>query len=158
MTQAGYDKKLEEFEKIKEKLKETSKNKITAAYDGSGDGWHDNFTYEQLDLQEEGLIERLRGYQEFLERVVIIEKDELNENQVNIGDQVLIQIVYEDGDREELMVLLDDASLDEHAVSLASPLGKVLYKGEIGQEYYYEVRDIKNKVIIKDIVSKMPSN
>ncbi len=58
MTKAGYNKKLEEFNKIKEKLKETSKNKITAAYDGSGDTWHDNFTYEQLDLQEEGLIDR----------------------------------------------------------------------------------------------------
>lgn len=158
MTKAGYNKKLEEFNKIKEKLKETSKNKITAAYDGSGDTWHDNFTYEQLDLQEEGLIDRLKGYQEFLANVVIVQKEKLADNQINIGDKVLIQIIYEDEDSEELTVLLDDASNDEHAVSLASPLGKVLYKAKIGETHYYEVENIKNKVIIKDIISKMPSS
>ncbi len=64
MTQEGYDKKLKEFNRIKQKLKQTSRNKIEAAYDGSGDTWHDNFTYEQLDLQEEGLLSRLENMQD----------------------------------------------------------------------------------------------
>lgn len=158
MTKAGYEKKMAEFNQVKALLKETSKNKIMAAYDGSGDTWHDNFTYEQLDLQEEGLIERLNGYQEILSNVVIIEKEDLEKNMVNIGDKVLVQIIYDDGESENLELILDDASHDEHAVTLSSPLGKVLYKAKINESYDYEVGNVKNKVVIQKIIEKAPSS
>lgn len=149
MTQEGYDKKLKEFNRIKQKLKQTSRNKIEAAYDGSGDTWHDNFTYEQLDLQEEGLLSRLENMQDELNNTVIIKRENLNNNLINIGDKVLVTIMYFDGDSEELLLILDDGSSEKNAVTLNSPLGKILYKAEIGKEYEYNVNDELNRVIIK---------
>ena len=49
MTQEGYDKKMEEFNRLKQKLKQTSRNKIEAAYDGSGDTWPE-YNYIAIDV------------------------------------------------------------------------------------------------------------
>lgn len=154
MTQDGYEKKLEEFKQLTVKLRDVSKRKITSAYDGSGDTWHDNFSYEQLDLIEDGMIVRLEKMQELLSNVVIIDKEELDESVVNIGDRILIEIIYEDGEREKLNVLLDDTSDEDYAVSLDSPLGRGLYKAELGKEYFYTVGEINNKFIVKKITKK----
>lgn len=149
MTQEGYNKKMEEFNRIKQKLKQTSRNKIESAYDGSGDTWHDNFTYEQLDLQEEGLLARLENMQEELSNTIIIKRENFGKDLVNIGDKVLVIINYFNGDSEELILTLDDGSCEENAVTLNSPLGKVLYKAEIGKEYEYTVNNQTNKVLVK---------
>ncbi len=150
MTKEGYDKKIKEFEETKRLLKETSKNKIEAAYDGSGDTWHDNFTYEQLDLQETGLLSRLESMQELLSNVEIVEKKSLENNVVNLGDRIAIEIYYEDGECEALDVILDESTEDENAVTLSSPLGKVLYMSKIGDKRTYLVNGSTNTVIIKD--------
>ena len=150
MTKEGYAKKLKEFEETKKLLKETSKNKIEAAYDGSGDTWHDNFTYEQLDLQETGLISRLESMQELLSNVELVEKKALDDNVVNLGDRIAIEICYEDGECEELNVVLDESTEDENAVTLSSPLGKVLYMSKIGDKCTYSVNGSTNTVIIKN--------
>ena len=149
MTKEGFDRKMEEFNRVKKLLKETSKNKVESAYDGSGDTWHDNFTYEQLDSQEYGLFTRLERLQEEIENIVIIDKEELDDNLVNIGDKVLLEIIYADGECEELVVTLDDSSDDEMAVSLSSPLGKVLYKALVGGKYEYYINEMVNKFIVK---------
>ncbi len=50
MTKIGYEKQKEKLQKLKAELKDISTRKMQAAADDQGNGWHDNFAYEQYNL------------------------------------------------------------------------------------------------------------
>lgn len=148
MTQAGYNRKMEQFNKLKDSLKEISKKKVESAYDGSGDTWHDNFSFEQYSIQEESLITRIKIMSEELDNVEILKREELDSDIINLGDKVLIEITYSDGDKEQLSIVLDGDVDEENSVSLDSPLGMVLYKARVNEEYSYVVNGCTNTFIV----------
>ena len=80
----GYEKYLEEIEKIKEELRivnECRKNTFNAS---EGDGW-DSSQFEDIELQSDRLKGELNRRYEELSRIVIVEKHN-KEDQIDIDD------------------------------------------------------------------------
>ncbi len=149
----GYNKLLNDIEELKKDLIEVSKEKGIACSDAAGDGWHDNFAYDEACRQEYTLAGQLSDLYKRLKKVKIIEKTD-DETLVEVGDIVTIDMMYSYDDIEEMKLKLVgsygielDAEIQE--VTLESPMGKAIYHKRIGDESSYNVNgkwfDIKIK-------------
>ena len=153
MTRIEYDTMLEKYNKLKETLSDISTSKIKAAYNDPGNTWHDNFAYEQLDLQEDGMLNRINDMMNKLNFAKIIEPKEEKDNSIDIYDNVKLLFTYSDGETEETILSLGKNIDEENNITLNSPLGKAIYGKQIGEEVSYKVNDNEIYVKIIDIVN-----
>ena len=156
LDKVGYEKLLEEINKIREELKELKLNK-SDAYENGGDGFHDNFSFEDSERRERALIYLLAERTEYLERVEIVNKQDKNDI-IDIGDLVSLTIDF-DGEKETdtyRLTGLSDASIDDGIinVTLNSPLGKVIYLQNVGIDTSYFVDNNKFLVHINEKISE----
>ena len=56
----GYEQLLAEIDRINQELSTNGKEK-GEAYEVAGDGWHDNFAFEEASRQEKLLLNQLRS-------------------------------------------------------------------------------------------------
>ena len=150
VTQVEYDKKLKKFEHLKTKLSSISKAKIASAYSDPGNTWHDNFAYEQLDLQEDGLLTQLENLQKDIQNSQVIVRGNVSPGRVDIYDKIKMLFTYDDGEQESLVLTLgnDDG---ENSISLSSPLGSLIYNKKYGEvvEYFVNNKKVQVKIIKK---------
>ena len=151
VTKIEYNKKVDKFEKLRKELLKVSKSKIHAAANDPGNTWHDNFAYEQLDLQEQALFSQLEDLQKSLNNCKIIEKRSANDNKVDIYDKLKLLFVYADGDEEQLILTLGGD--EEECISLNSPLGRAIYNKEYKSKVDYFANEQKISVHILDKVN-----
>lgn len=151
VTQVEYDNKMKKFNILKKQLSTISRAKIDSAYSDPGNTWHDNFAYEQLDLQEDGLFNQLENLKSDIENCEIVIKGMVPVDNVDIYDKIKLIFTYEDGEQEQLILTLGDAN-DENSITLASPLGQSIYNQKYGTIVKYLVN---NKPIQVEILKKM---
>jgi len=153
----GYKQFLEELEILKEKNLSLSSVASEAYKDAVGDGWHDNFTFEDTMRESRKIvsqIDKMIGEQHILR---IIDNGEYDKDLVNIGDVLRIEFVYNEDDNEEEVIKLTgkyipNTNSDIKEISLNSPLGKTIFKNRIGNMLEYTVNNIVLKV---KIIKKM---
>lgn len=152
VDQNGYNEILKEIEVLKKKLNENNLGR-RAAYDaGAGDGW-DSPEFEEIERSENLILGELQRRYDELSRIVIVEKEN-NSDIVDIGDIITANIMYGVDDNEELTFQLvggvGEKQNEYQEVSINSPLGKSVYKKQVGDTCSYEVgRNIIN-VFIKE--------
>jgi len=117
--------------------------------DAYGDGWHDNFAYEQAIKKESSLLYELNKKKKGLAKIEIIKKNN-NSNKVEIGSIVTIRI----DDEEEIYKLtgntVSNLKLDIPTITLNSPLGKAIYHKKVNDNFSYKVEsNIIEGIIIK---------
>lgn len=61
LSKSGYNQYLEEINKLKEKLNQNNLSKRQAYEEAPGDGWHDNFTFEDIVRQEDNLLAQIEN-------------------------------------------------------------------------------------------------
>ena len=156
LTLDGYKQYCEEIEKIEAEILENTKFKVEAIREAPGDGWHDNFAYEDACRTETMLQKRLEQMLIQKKKIEIIESTTFDQDLVNIGDIIQLEFKYNDGDTEVEEVRLtgnwkvsSNDSIQE--VSLNSPLGRAIYLQKIGSMVNYSVNDQK---IFIQILSK----
>ncbi len=156
LTLDGYKQYCEEIEKIEAEILENTKFKVEAIREAPGDGWHDNFAYEDACRTETMLQKRLEQMLMQKKKIEIIESTTFDQDLVNIGDIIQLEFKYDDGDTEVEEVRLtgnwkvsSNDSIQE--VSLNSPLGRAIYLQKIGSTVNYSVNDQK---IFIQILSK----
>lgn len=155
LDKEGYQKYLESIEILKSRLSEISKGRKEAFEASSGDGW-DSPEFEEIERQERVIEGELNRKYEELSRIVIIEKHN-NEEIIDIGDVLVVDMVYSEDDCEEFTFKLVgsngefDAELPE--ISLNSPLGKAVYKKKIGENSFYEINNQKIEIFIREKVN-----
>lgn len=154
MTQEGYN-ELEAH--LQELIKEFNENEkaMTRAYKNSdGDGAHDNAEFDELQLKERLLVSQIDQVKERLERIEIIEVEQLADDQVNIGDTLNIRMIFDKDDSEYLTITLigGDGKSTAGLISINSPLGKAVYKQKIGALVSYEVN---SNPIVVEIIEKL---
>ena len=71
ITKEGLEEAREKIKELEERLKNVLSQK-GEAYQIGGDGWHDNFTFEQLIRQEEALRFQISELKAFLRKAKII--------------------------------------------------------------------------------------
>lgn len=154
LTADGYKQYCEEIEKIEVELLKNTDYKVQAISEAPGNGWHDNFAYEDACRNESMLQKRLEQLLKQKGKIELIESSIYDRNLVNIGDVVKLEFIYDDGDTEIEEVRLTGnwkVSLDGlvQEVSLNSPLGRAIYLQKIGSSVSYSVngREIRIRIL-----------
>ncbi len=155
LDQESYNNLLREIEMLKQELRNTNLGRKEAFDAGAGDGW-DSPEFEEIERKERLIQSQLKEKYEMLSNAEIV-KSQSNDQIVDIGDILLLNMVFSDDDIEELKVKLvasnnDDFNEDMEIITLNSPLGQAIYKKKIGEECTYSVNE--NKFLVR-IVEKL---
>ncbi len=142
----GYKQFFEELKKLEELSLSNSSLGSEAYKDAIGDGWHDNFAFEESMRESRAIASRIDDLLAKQQYLKIVDDSDKKEDLVNIGDKVNINIKYSDDDMENEVVTLTGKYIpntdnEANEISLNSPLGKVLYKAKIGTSVSYSVGD-----------------
>lgn len=134
LTKEAYRQKEKELERLNEKLKEIRKEKGLQISQSDGDDRHDNFGFEQAEIQERAVIKNIRDLSAQLRDVTIVETVENKSKQiVQVGDLVKLKLDYVDDDVFETEYRLQALpSSEEATVTLNSPIGKTIFQKEVG--------------------------
>jgi len=152
----GYKKFLDELERLKEKNISLSSVASEAYSDAVGDGWHDNFAFEETMRESRKIACLIDNMINKHKNIKIIEEEVLDKDYINIGDIVKIEFIYEEDDREIEIVKLTgnyipNTKSEITEITLNSPLGKRLYKSRVGDILEY---NINNAVIKINVIEK----
>ncbi len=156
LDEAGYQSFLKSIDELREKLKKNSKAKSDSYSIAVGDGWHDNFDFEEAKRQELMIMRQIQEKYEQLNNIEII-KDKKSEDtaSVNLNDVVRLSFRYPNGEVEEEVVKLIAASqVSDHdnftEISVNSPLGEAIYKNKVGDVVEYVAGESRIQVEIKE--------
>lgn len=160
MDKDGYNQYLREIEKLDEKLKKLRKYKGTEAI-FLGDTWHDNPTLYQTENEERSIMFHIKDMRDKLKNIEIVEKTD-NGELIDIGDTVVVDMIFGPGDTEEQIFTLiggsPDFSLEIAQVSINSPLGSAVYQKRVGDKVTYTIQNTLINVEIKQKLNLEPTN
>jgi transcription elongation factor greA len=140
LTREGYEEYLKEIEDLKQEFNNKAKGGTEAAEAAVGDGWHDNFDFEEAKKFEYSLAYKLKEKINNLSNIEIIENT--SNNSININDYIYLTLIYSEDDKEEIIVKLigspnPNLNAKYHEITLNSPLGReLLNKGKNYQGSY----------------------
>lgn len=156
LNKQGYEDYLKEIEKKEKQLADLRMYKGTDAI-FQGDNWHDNPTLYQTELQEMSLMREITEMRRRAQNIEIVENVG-NEELVDIGDIVKIDMIFSEDDREEelfkLVATAPNFDSEIKEVSINSPIGNAMYHKKVGEIATYKVQDrnftlqIKEKVVL----------
>jgi len=151
LDQDGYNELLAEIERLRGELNKNGQRRREALENGARNG-DDSPEFEIIGLQERLILGNLKDLYAKLNRVVIIEKHN-EEDVIDIGDIVTIDMMFTEEDSEELMVkiVVGKPNLEKEIkeITINSPLGKALYQKQVGEQTSYLVNNTEFKVVIK---------
>ena len=149
LTQEGFDKLTRELENKKEELRELGKYKSQAAAN-EGDTWHDNFAFEQTEINERGLIRQINELQERINTAEVIQDEKVKSSDVvGVGSHVTVSLKFSQEDEEELSFFLTGnfGEASSEYVSINSPIGECIVGKRVGYEGKYTVNG--NEIFVK---------
>ena len=118
--------------------------------------FHDNFGFEQAEIQERGVLKQIRDLKHEIETATIIETKNLNSDSVEVGSVVTLSVDYGDEDKEiicgKLVALPKNSGLNQSQISLNSPIGKAIFTKKVGDEVSCT---LPNGNKIKIVISKI---
>lgn len=157
LTTEGVEEYKNEIELLKDKLSKINTEKSIAYSGAIGDGWHDNFAYEDAKRQEDKIVAQINSLISDSNYIEIVNDDEYYDNKVNINDIIELKFKYEDGsidiDKFKLTGNWKSKDCDDYQeITLNSPLGKAIYMKELKSKVEYTVND---KLIVVDILKKI---
>ncbi len=152
----GYDQFEFELEKLRKSLKANAVQGSEAFRDAVGDGWHDNFAFEDSSRREKSIANSINSMIQESQKLKIVERQEYDQDVINIGDQLRISIEYFDGEVEVCDVLLTgkyipNTESEIQEISLNSPLGNSIFLKKISDRIEYMTND---KLIKVDVLEK----
>jgi transcription elongation factor GreA len=133
---------MEELKKLHSSLEELTAEK-NWAYNNSGDTWHDNPTFNELEQKEGRMMFKIQEKQKLLYDAVIIDTEQRNIEKVAIGSIVVVEKYTK---QENLystetweIVGFSESDPDHNKTAYNAPLGKILMHMKQG-----EVKKTKN--------------
>jgi len=149
----GYTQFFEELEKLKQLSLNKTQMAGEAIKEAVGDGWHDNFAYEEAMREERNIATRISKMLEEQKMLKIIELKSLGNEFINIGDSFEIEICYDIDDRETEKLTLTgkykpNTDLVIKEITLNSPIGKAVYQQKINSSVSYFVNENKIDITI----------
>lgn len=157
LDKISYEALLEEIELLKKELAKNGKEKADAYSGSAGDGWHDNFAFDEANRQERMILGQLKECYRKLEKVEIVEKTD-NQILIDLNDIVAVNMIFSPEDNETIEFKLVGAvkshisdNDDIYEISINSPLGKSVYHKKVGDKVSYKV---ENEIFNIEIISK----
>lgn len=141
MTKEGYQEYLKAIEQKKKELIDLGIFKGQVAVE-CGNVWHDNYVFEQTEIQERALKRTIFEMERKLPHIEIVEKLIVNNNVKIIDVDSVVKLKLNIDNEEELHVIklvgtTVNNTLEE--ISLNSPMGKAIYKKIKGNKGQYNV-------------------
>lgn len=147
----GYNQFFDEFEKLNNSLTSNAAHGSEVYADAVGDGWHDNFAYEDAMRKEKMIQSKINEMILQKDKLKLVEDGDYDENVVCINDIIEVSIIYDDDDSELEIIKLTGKYLpneQKNEVTLNSPIGKALYRKKVGSTNSYKVNNKELKVYI----------
>lgn len=149
LDEEGYTSYINKIKELKTALNEIdSKISKLVLEDKTEDVTND---YERLKVSRNQLKELIEKKEQDINRIIIVVKGE-NADKLDIGDVVKVKLSFPNGDVEEETFELtageNDLSGEVSKISINVPLGKCVYKKEVGDTDSYDIRDGKVQVTI----------
>ncbi len=149
----GYKQYLDEIEKMKDQIDSIASTGSSAYKEAVGDGWHDNFAFEETMRENRTVNAKLNSLRDNKKYIKVIKSVKEKVDIVNIGNKVRISITYGKDDIEEYDILLTGNYLpnldgDITEITLNSPIGKAIYLKKVNEA-------IKTKINDKEVVIKI---
>lgn len=151
----GFDQYYEELNRLKDLSLSIASIGSESYADAVGDGWHDNFAFEDTMRESRKIASRIDKMIEDEKNLKIVDKKRASDDIIDIGDILMIRVIYDIDDIEEYTIKLtgkymidNDAKIKE--VSLNSPIGRNIYLKSINDNdicYYVNDKKISIKII-----------
>lgn len=153
LDKLGYENYLKSLEDIKKEIDDNAKlMSLYVSDDAYGDGWHDNFAYEETMRKEAELFQKYNKKKSMLKDIVIVDK-EFN-GTVSLNTKVELLFI-DDEEIEEYIITGDiNSNIDDNSITINSPLGSAIYGKRVGDKVSYKVRDNTYNVEILNIITK----
>lgn len=153
----GFNQYYEELNKLKDISLSIASIGSESYADAVGDGWHDNFAFEDTMRESRKIASRINKMLEDEKYLKIVDKKSNSDDIIDIGDILKIKVIYDIDDIEEYTVKLTGKyMIDNNAkikeISLNSPIGRSIYLKNINDDIGYYVND--KKISIK-IINKI---
>ena len=150
VTEDGYNQFMELLNSIEKKISDTDTDSTEACEAATGDGWHDNFSFEALVEDSRKLNYQLKKMYNDKTKLRII-SDKYVERVININDTATIKFIYDNDYDIDEITLTGLYIPNDNQTSLNSPLGKAIYKQKISSILEYKVNNNIIKIEILDI-------
>lgn len=140
LDKVGYENYLKSLEDIKKEIDENAKlMSLYVSDDAYGDGWHDNFAYEETMRKEAELFQKYNKKKSMLKDIVIVDKKSNGTVSLNMK----VELLFIDDDSVEEYIITGDinSNIDDNSITLNSPLGSAIYGKKIGDKVSYKVGD-----------------
>ena len=147
LDEEGYKKYIEKTKQLKEEFDKITSLISKIVLDGRKEDA--NSEYESLMLTRKNLRETIDNREKEEQKIIIVSRTENNEF-LDIGDVVKVSLTFPNGlteeDTFELTAGDNDLTGDISKISVNVPLGKCVYRKNIGDIDSYDIRD--GKVIV----------
>lgn len=140
LDKVGYENYLKSLEDIKKEIDSNAKlMSIYASDDAYGDGWHDNFAYEEAMKKEAELFQKYNKKKSMLKDIVIIDK----KSNGTVSLDMKIELLFIEDDLVEEYIITGDinSDIDDNSITINSPLGSAIYGKRVGDRVTYKVGD-----------------
>ena len=158
VDEEGYNQFIEELEKLKALSIDNGMVGSEAYESAVGDGWHDNFSFEQNMRESRTIAKMIDKMQDDKKNLKKIKVSKHKEDYINIGDTIELSIKYDIDDIETETIKLTGKYIPDTKgkipeITLNSPLGKAIYLKKITDKniYYY----VNGKKIEIEIIEKL---
>ena len=153
----GFNQYYEELNRLKDISLSIASIGSESYADAVGDGWHDNFTFEDTMRESRKIASRINKMLEDEKYLKIVDKKSNFDDIIDVGDILKIKVIYDIDDIEEYTIKLTGKyMIDNNAkikeISLNSPIGRSIYLKNINDDISYYVND--KKISIK-IINKI---
>lgn len=149
----GFNQYYEELNRLKDISLSIASIGSESYADAIGDGWHDNFAFEDTMRESRKIASRINKMLEDEKYLKIVDKKSNSDDIIDVGDILKIKAIYDIDDIEEYTVKLtgkyminNNAKIKE--ISLNSPIGRSIYLKNINDDIGYYVNDKKTSIKI----------
>ena len=151
----GFNQYYEELNRLKDISLSIASIGSESYADAVGDGWHDNFAFEDTMRESRKIASRINKMLEDEKYLKIVDKISHSDDIIDIGDILEIKVIYDIDDIEEYTIKLTGKyMIDNNAkikeISLNSPIGRSIYLKSINDNdigYYVNDKKISIKII-----------
>ena len=153
----GFNQYYEELNRLKDISLSIASIGSESYADAVGDGWHDNFAFEDTMRESRKIASRINKMLEDEKYLKIVDKKSNSDDIIDIGYIIKIKVIYDIDDIEEYTIKLTGKyMIDNNAkikeISLNSPIGRSIYLKNINDDdigYYVNDKKISIKIINK---------
>ena len=106
LDQNGYNQFMQELDNLKETLLKNSLDGSESFRNDPGNGWHDNFQFEESMRNEKKISKQIEDMLEESKRLKIIKEIKNEDNIVKINDLITLEFNYLNGNNNEDIICI----------------------------------------------------